>query len=635
MRRKLLLPMLLVLVLSQLGTLNLTIPMVSAAVSPYIAVVPESTVDSALTPGMNYTISIYTDYNGSDINGYGFELTYDPNVLEGIEVVNGDLIADGTMFLSFGFNNTAGRLRFTNNFLFSSSKPRPSTSGPGTLANVTFRVVAKGTSNITLEDQGMHGEHAYRTRLYGYLDGGWGSLFSIIDSATMPDHIQHGLFDNRFQHDVAVVDVIAPDMAASGEFVPINVAVANIGKSAEVANVTIRYDTTYIDSQNVTLAIGASETVSFSWNTTGVSQGNHTINATATIDDDGDLTDNWKNTPILIAKHDVAVEDISPPSSTQVIVGELVTISVGVKNHGGYNEIFQVNVTYDTGTIGEPQQVQLDPNKYDKIHFTWNTTGVALGSYMIRAEAILNEDVNPDNNLMTTSIDVDPLLGGTVTNALTGDPILGATVTANGYSATTDAGGHYTITDVPPGTYTVTASATGYESASQHTTTVVAGESTTVNFALRVISTVTISADPANITVGNSTTLSGSISPIRGGLNVTIQYKLKDEEVWNNLTIVTTNESGQYSHVWAPETAGTYEVKASWLGDDRTSPAESNVQPITVQELPSGIPVYLYAVAIVAAGVAATVMAAAFYFLRIRKPKTKQPETRLFSIFSS
>jgi hypothetical protein len=402
-----------------------------------------------------------------------------------------------------------------------------------------------------------------------------------------------------------------------------------------VANVTIRYDTTYIDSQNVTLAIGASETVSFSWNTTGVSQGNHTINATATIDDDGDLTDNWKNTPILIAKHDVAVEDISPPSSTQVIVGELVTISVGVKNHGGYNEIFQVNVTYDTGTIGEPQQVQLDPNKYDKIHFTWNTTGVALGSYMIRAEAILNEDVNPDNNLMTTSIDVDPLLGGTVTNALTGDPILGATVTANGYSATTDAGGHYTITDVPPGTYTVTASATGYESASQHTTTVVAGESTTVNFALRVISTVTISADPANITVGNSTTLSGSISPIRGGLNVTIQYKLKDEEVWNNLTIVTTNESGQYSHVWAPETAGTYEVKASWLGDDRTSPAESNVQPITVQELPSGIPVYLYAVAIVAAGVAATVMAAAFYFLRIRKPKTKQPETRLFSIFSS
>jgi len=166
----------------------------SAAVSPYIAVVPESTVDSALTLGMNYTISVYTDYNGSDINGYGFELTYDPNVLEGIEVVNGDLITDDTMFTSVGFNNTAGRLRYTNNFLFSPTKPRPSTSGPGTLANVTFKVVAKGTSNITLEDQGMHGEHAYRTRVYGYLDGGMGSSFNIIDSATMPGHIQHGFF---------------------------------------------------------------------------------------------------------------------------------------------------------------------------------------------------------------------------------------------------------------------------------------------------------------------------------------------------------------------------------------------------------------------------------------------------------
>jgi hypothetical protein len=244
-----------VLVLGELSTLKLTIPTVSAAVSPYIAVVPESTVDSALTPGMNYTISIYTDHNVSDINGYGFELTYDPNVLEGIEVVNGDLIKDD-MFLSLGFNNTAGRLMYTNNFLFSPAKPWPLTSGPGTLANITFRVVAKGTSNITLEDQGMYGEHAPRTRLYGYLDGGWGESFSIIDSATMPDHIQHGFFDNRFQHDVAVVNVTAPDKAAAGKLVPINVTVANLGASAEVANVTIRYDTTYIDSQNVTLAEG-------------------------------------------------------------------------------------------------------------------------------------------------------------------------------------------------------------------------------------------------------------------------------------------------------------------------------------------------------------------------------------------
>jgi len=62
--------------------------------SPYIAVVPGSTVDPALAPGMDYTISVYTDYDGSDVWGFEFDLTYNPNVLEGIEVVNGDLITE-------------------------------------------------------------------------------------------------------------------------------------------------------------------------------------------------------------------------------------------------------------------------------------------------------------------------------------------------------------------------------------------------------------------------------------------------------------------------------------------------------------------------------------------------------------
>jgi hypothetical protein len=356
----------------------------------------------------------------------------------------------------------------------------------------------------------------------------------------------------------------------------------------------------------------------FSWNTTGIAQGIHTINATATIGDDGDLTDNWNTTTILLAMHNVAVQHISAP--TAVYVGEVATIRVLVTNLGWYNETFEVEVTYDTSIIENPKQINLLSGASDYVTFSWNTADIALGSYTITAIAILVTDENPTDDQMTKSIDVEPLLGGMVTDALTGGPILGATVTANGYSATTDAGGHYTITYVPPGTYTVTASATGYESASQHTITVVAGESATVNFALRVISAVTISADPANITVGNSTTLSGSISPVLGGLNVIIQYKLEDEEAWNNLTIVTTNESGEYSHVWAPETPGTYEVKASWPGDGTTSPAESNVQLITVQAPPSSIPSYMY---IVAAGVAVIIVVVAFYFLRSRKPKIK------------
>ncbi len=51
---------------------------------------------------------------------------------------------------------------------------------------------------------------------------------------------------------------------------------------------------------------------------------------------------------------------------------------------------------------------------------------------------------------------------GMVINADTLDPIGGATVTADGYETTTAGDGTYTLADIPVGSYTVTASATGY-----------------------------------------------------------------------------------------------------------------------------------------------------------------------------
>jgi len=117
----------------------------SPAVSPCIAVVPASTVSPTLTPGMNYTISIYTDYDGDDIWGYEFMLAYNPDVLEGVDVVNGDLITGtAAQFLTVGFNNTAGVLRLTGGFFFWIIGDPPMTSGPGILANVTFSVVGFG-----------------------------------------------------------------------------------------------------------------------------------------------------------------------------------------------------------------------------------------------------------------------------------------------------------------------------------------------------------------------------------------------------------------------------------------------------------------------------------------------------------
>ena len=696
LRKKLLILSLLILfILSLLSALNVNITMVSAGDYPAIYVEPETTEDPNLRPSMNYTISIKTDYTGNDpftnyIISYEFTLSYDPSILNGVEVTNGDLIDGvGATFLAGPFDNEAGELSRTVAFYDPGGEV---VSGPGTLAYVTFKVVGKGTSDITIGPT---------TQLIGWNWFAEPEYYPIIDAENMPTHIQQGTFDNRFPHDVAVVSLTAqaeaavgsvvsisvevanegasdedvevvvsydsapietkqvplpagesetvlfswnttgvtPDEysinatatiegdgditdnwkttpirfvehdvavvsltaqaeAAVGELVSINVTVANIGSSYEVANVTIRYDTTYIDSQNVTLLVGKNKTVSFTWNTTGVTADTYDINATATIPVDGDLTDNsktktirivehdvavtaldvpskakvgatvpinvtvqnqgastetlnvtvshdttligfndttvlpeqnstilsfswnttgvtpdeysinatatilptpqnpdgrdddttdnWNTTTILLAVHDVAVKHISAP--TTVYAGEFVTIEVSVENLGGYNETFEVRVTYDTSIIEEPKSVILPSRVSKPIEFSWNTTGVAPDSYTITAEALLDGDVNPGDNRKTKPVAVELPPGniaGTVMDASTGDPIGGANVTANGYSDITDANGHYNITDVPAGTYNVTASANGYQTSSSTNITVSAGEPTTVDFELK------------------------------------------------------------------------------------------------------------------------------------------------------
>ena len=101
--------------LTVFGVLNLDTVRLSAADFPAIYISPSyvSTEDPLSAIGTNYNFSVYTDYNGSDVWGYEFKLTYNPLVLEGVEVVNGDLITEDNgiiMWMPGTFNNTVGTL---------------------------------------------------------------------------------------------------------------------------------------------------------------------------------------------------------------------------------------------------------------------------------------------------------------------------------------------------------------------------------------------------------------------------------------------------------------------------------------------------------------------------------------------
>ena len=136
-------------------------------------------------------------------------------------------------------------------------------------------------------------------------------------------------------------------------------------------------------------------------------------------------------------------------------------------------------------------------------------------------------------------------IAGRVTDAVTGDGINGAIISMIGQTVATTGTvngitGAYVIQDIPIGEYTLTASATGYQSSSQDVT-VASGETTTANFALGPVTTptptatatetptptatpvscdvataITSSSSTVTVTKGNSTTVTVTVTGANG-----------------------------------------------------------------------------------------------------------------------
>lgn len=153
----------------------------------------------------------------------------------------------------------------------------------------------------------------------------------------------------------------------------------------------------------------------------------------------------------------------------------------------GANPIADVSVTDGTRTA------TTDSNGYYRItnvpDGTYTVTASASGYHSASQQVTVSGGSIATANFALTKIQ-NGAISGKVIDAATGSPITGATVTDGVRTATTDSNGNYTISDVPPGTYTVTASAAGYQSASQ-TVTVQEGQTSTANFALSPVSQAT------------------------------------------------------------------------------------------------------------------------------------------------
>lgn len=207
--------------------------------------------------------------------------------------------------------------------------------------------------------------------------------------------------------DVAVTYVSAPSSSAKGSFVNVDVYVINLGTQNETFNVTLTdaTDSALIGVQSVALAPNSTRTLSFGFNTTASSAGNHTIRAEASIvGGENNTANNIYAISMYITEpeapvHDVAVSSLYVPASA--IKGYPAYINITITNKGTQAEIFNVTLfdNTDQRLIGV-QAVNLSAGASQGILFAYNTSAASVGNHTITAYAsvVQGENNTADNS---------------------------------------------------------------------------------------------------------------------------------------------------------------------------------------------------------------------------------------------
>jgi parallel beta-helix repeat protein len=483
--------------------------------------VENNTIKDNRTDGIHWEHGRFGTISGNEITGngrYGLALTLNPNHSL-IEKYPG---SEASHDYTISQNTLADNGQYGIYFLHTTTSTVQSNVIAGNNINLYFdgdSTDNEATQNDILCTSASGSTCQYSA--YNNMDAGkdvnaeynwWGTdVESEIDALVFDgrDDPAKGLIDYDpwlapERHDVAVIDIAAPSWVVVGDPVPVDVAVENQGTYDESFTVTLT-DTTdnkLIGSQDVTLAAGASTTVSFSWDTTNATVGDHTLEAEAVLLTDEDTADNSMTATVTVKEpsHDVAVTAIDAPST--VGQGDPVFVDVTVENQGTYDESFTVTLTDTTDNmlIGS-QDVILAAGASTTLSFSWDTTNATIGDHVLEAVAstVEGETDTADNSLTTTvnvvekkalyvaiALDRDPpvytrgetvYITATVTDGTY--PVEGATVhitiltprpISYGWDQTTDANG-VTIFEFTPkwtGEYTTWADASkeGYDSGS-------------------------------------------------------------------------------------------------------------------------------------------------------------------------
>jgi len=212
-----------------------------------------------------------------------------------------------------------------------------------------------------------------------------------------------GSFTNINVHDVVLKNLAASKtrIAVAGEPITINVTVSDDGDFNETFYVTLKHGDTIIDNQtDIFLDINETTTLTFTWDTTGATNGEYTVQAEAVTSQ----TDNYPDNNILNMEirigviRDIAIISVTP-TPAEVNVGESVIVAIIVKNQGNFSESVTIVAKYDNTTIGTDTIDAFPAGQSRTQSLSWTTEAIPQGTYKITAEAIVAVDDDPSNNV--------------------------------------------------------------------------------------------------------------------------------------------------------------------------------------------------------------------------------------------
>lgn len=354
--------------------------------------------------GKNFSINV-TISNVSDLYAWQFALSWNTSLLNLVNATEGPFLKSGgsNTYFNYNLNATAGNLIADCTLLGNV----PGVSGSGVLATTTFYVKNGGQCPLNLFD----------VELYN----------SLEQNITFQATNGYGYFVSP--PNIAVTNLsISPLIVLPGAIVNINVTVENQASVSETFNVTLYANSGIIGKKPVSLNSTSSKIIPFTWNTTGLGEGDYTISASAsTVPGEVNIGDNNRTgdnpVTLLYNGHDVAVISVEP-LKTAVGQGYCMFIAVTVKNYGIFSETFNTTSYINTTAI-QTQNAKLGSGYSSKLIFTWNTTGFAYGKYTISAYAW---PVTGESNLANNNC-----TGGTVRVTIPGDANGDGTVDAQDF----------------------------------------------------------------------------------------------------------------------------------------------------------------------------------------------------------